>query len=239
MLTKVPFLKNLLGSLLITLLPSQFVWAQTDPQLQNHEELRDRAMQFLTTLPGVTHDTKINVNLPDPQLSLTTCNALEFFLPAGSHPRGNIRLGARCTAPQSWSLYLGASVLQPAVHYITLRAMEKGQTVNPIDVIATPIYEQHPPTGLVSDPQELAGRTLIRPLRAGVSLRSNDLHTEPTLTRGQSVKIMATGKGFDITYQGTSLANAAVGEVVQVRTPSNHIVSGIARAGGIVEVSGH
>ena len=239
MVTKVPFLKNLLGILLFALLPRQFVWAQTDPQLQSHEELRGRAMQFLTTLPGITHDTKIKVNLPDPQLSLTTCDALEFFLPTGSNQRGNIRLGVRCTSPQPWSLYLGASILQPAMHYITLRAMEKGQTVNPNDVIATPVYENHPPISLISDPQELAGRTLIRPLRAGVSLRNNDLRTEPTLTRGQTVKIIATGKGFDITYEGKSLANAVAGETVQVRTQSNHIISGIARAGGIVEISGN
>ncbi len=239
MVTKIPFLKNLLGVLLTILLTSQFVWAQTDPQLLSHEELRGRAMQFLTTLPGVTHESKIKVNLPDPKLSLVNCDSLEFFLPAGSSQHGNMRLGVSCKAPQAWSLYLVASILQPAMHYITLRAMEKGQSVNPNDVMATPVYEHHPPNGLINDLQELAGRTLIRPLPAGVSLRSNDLHTEPTLTRGQTVKIIATGKGFGITYQGKSLANAMAGETVQVRTQSNHIISGIARTGGIVEVSGN
>jgi len=239
MVTKIPFFKNLLSALLTILLSSQLAWAQTDPQLLSHEELRGRAMQFLTTLPGVTHDTKIKVNLPDPQLTLTTCESLEFYLPTGSNQRGNIRLGARCTLPQAWSIYLGASVLQPAMHYITLRAMQKGQTVTPNDLIATPVYEHHPPAGLVSDLQELGGRTLIRPLRAGVSLRNNDLRTEPILTRGQTVKIIATGKGFGITYEGKSLANAVAGESVQVRTQSNHIISGIARTGGIVEVPGN
>lgn len=239
MIITVRFLKNLLGILLIALLPSQFTWAQTDTQLQSHEELRGRAIQFLTSLPGITHDSKIKVNLPDPRLSLVNCESLEFFLPSSSSQRGNIRLGARCTAPQSWSLYLIASILQPVTHYITLRAMEKGRTVTANDVIASPVYEQHPPKGLINDLQELAGRTLIRPLPAGASLRSNDLHTEPTLTRGQTVKIIATGKGFGITYEGKSLASAMAGETVQVRTQSNHIISGIARTGGIVEISGH
>ncbi|WP_262966169.1 flagellar basal body P-ring formation chaperone FlgA [Methylobacter psychrophilus] len=239
MIITVRFLKNLLGILLIALLPSQFSWAQTDTQLQSHEELRGRAIQFLSSLPGITHESKIKVNLPDPHLSLVNCESLEFFLPAGSGQRGNMRLGARCTAPQSWSLYLIASILQPVTHYITLRAMEKGQTVTANDVMASPVYEHHPPKNLINDLQELAGRTLIRPLPAGASLRSNDLHTEPTLTRGQTVKIIATGKGFGITYEGKSLANAMAGETVQVRTQSNHIISGIARTGGIVEISGH
>jgi flagella basal body P-ring formation protein FlgA len=239
MVTKARFLKTLLCLPLIVLLPTQFVWAQTDTQMQSHEELRGRAIQFLTTLPGVTHDTKIKVNLPDPQLSLAACDSLEFFLPTGSSQRGDIRLGARCTTPQAWSLYLGASILQPVTHYITLRAMEKGQPVNPNDLIATPVYEHHPPAGLISDLQQLTDRTLIRALPAGASLRSNDLRTEPTLIRGQTVKIIATGKGFGITYEGKSLANAMAGETVQVRTPSKQIISGIARAGGIVEVSGN
>ncbi|UOA08764.1 flagellar basal body P-ring formation chaperone FlgA [Methylobacter sp. S3L5C] len=239
MVTKILFFKNTLGVLLTVLLSIQLAWAQADPQLQNHEELRGRAIQFLTTLPGVTHESKIKVTLPDSQLSLVNCESLEFFLPTGSSQHGNMRLGARCTAPQAWSLYLIASILQPVTHFITLRAMEKGQAVNLNDVTANSVYEQHPPNGLINDPQELAGRTLIRPLPAGASLRSNDLHTEPTLTRGQTVKIIATGKGFGITYEGKSLANAMAGEAVQVRTQSNHIISGIARTGGIVEIVGN
>ncbi|MEY3288956.1 MAG: flagellar basal body P-ring formation protein FlgA [Pseudomonadota bacterium] len=239
MVTTIRFFKNLLGILLIAMLSNHYACAQTDTQLQSHEELRGRAIQFLSTLPGVTHESKIKVNLPDPQLSLVSCESLEFFLPTGSNQRGNMRLGARCTAPQVWSLYLGASILQPVTHYITLRAMDKGQTVNPNDLMATSVYEHNPPTGLINDIQQLAGRTLVRPLPAGASLRNNDLRIEPTLIRGQTVKIIATGKGFGITYEGKSLANAAAGETVQVRTQSNHIINGIARTGGIVEVSGN
>jgi flagella basal body P-ring formation protein FlgA len=66
-----------------------------------------------------------------------------------------------------------------------------------------------------------------------------DLHPEPSLTRGQTVKIIGIGSGFQITRTGQLLANANPGQKTQVRTASKQIITGIARSGGIVEVSLH
>jgi flagella basal body P-ring formation protein FlgA len=55
--------------------------------------------------------------------------------------------------------------------------------------------------------------------------------------QGQTVKTVSRGAGFSVSSEGRALHNAQEGQIVQVRTPSGQTVSGIARSGGIVEMS--
>ena len=55
--------------------------------------------------------------------------------------------------------------------------------------------------------------------------------------QGQNVKTISSGAGFSVSSDGKALNNAAEGQVVQVRTNTGQTVSGIARPGGIVEIS--
>lgn len=224
------------GGLFLT----QLAWAEPEIAQQNHQDMRNSAIQFLRTLPGVTGAAQISVNLPDPSLKLADCPTMEFFLPSSNYPHNpNLRLGVRCTNPQAWSLYLSATVLESKTTFVTRTAMEKGQIIKPDDLIASQSYDQHLPADLISDSQQVAGSTLIRPLPAGSLVRNHDLHTEATVIRGQTVKTIVSVDGFQITYEGQALSNATAGQSVLVRTPSKLVINGIARPGGIVELFGN
>jgi flagella basal body P-ring formation protein FlgA len=68
-------------------------------------------------------------------------------------------------------------------------------------------------------------------------LRSDQLIAPWVVQQGQSVKMQSSGPGFSVSSEGKALNNAAAGQLVQVRTNSGQTVSGIARPGGIVEVT--
>jgi flagella basal body P-ring formation protein FlgA len=51
------------------------------------------------------------------------------------------------------------------------------------------------------------------------------------------VRLVSNGSNFSVSSEAKSLGNAVEGQVVQVRTGSGGVVSGTARAGGVVEVS--
>jgi flagella basal body P-ring formation protein FlgA len=214
---KITFIKNTLFIVAIGLILNQFVWAESQISQQSHEEIRNSAIQFLSTLPGVTSTTKISVNLPDPQLKLSACARLEFFFPSSSYPYNqNIRLGVRCTNPQAWSLYLAASILESDTTFLTQTAIKKRPAIKSEDLIS-PHPQQSVPSALPA---------------------LHNLNTEVTLTRGQTVKTIASADGFQITYEAEAMSNAKVGQSILVRTPSKQIINGIVRPGGIVELFG-
>ena len=72
---------------------------------------------------------------------------------------------------------------------------------------------------------------------AGSVLRQEMLKLAPVVQQGQSVLLTSNGSGFSITAEGKALNNANEGQVVQVKAESGTVVSGIARAGGKVEVA--
>ncbi len=58
----------------------------------------------------------------------------------------------------------------------------------------------------------------------------------PVIQAGQTVRVVSRGQGFQVSAPGSALASAAEGRTVLVRTASGQTVSGIARAGAVVEV---
>jgi len=51
------------------------------------------------------------------------------------------------------------------------------------------------------------------------------------------VKVVGSGTGFTVSNEGRALNAAAEGEPVRVRLGNGHVVSGTARAGGVVELA--
>jgi flagella basal body P-ring formation protein FlgA len=222
--------------LLAYLFFSPNAWPQTTPQ-QDLQQLREQAIQYLKQLPGISADSQIKVSPVDPQLKLSNCTAIEFFLPNSSHQRGNLRVGARCSEPQAWSIYLGASILESKTYFVTRKALAKDHSIQTSDLVANHVFDAQNSSGFITDPEQITGRILTHPLAAGVAVRQQDLRSEPTLQRGQTVRIVAKGAGFTISNQGQLLANATAGQSTRVLTASKQIITGIARTGGIVEVA--
>jgi flagella basal body P-ring formation protein FlgA len=48
---------------------------------------------------------------------------------------------------------------------------------------------------------------------------------------------MSSGNGFSVSSEGRAMSTAGDGQVVQVRTAGGQQISGIAKAGGMVEVA--
>jgi flagella basal body P-ring formation protein FlgA len=87
----------------------------------------------------------------------------------------------------------------------------------------------------VTDPAQLVGKTLIRPVAAGQVIRTEHLRATPVVSAGDPVAIKVVGQGFVIQSEGQALAAAGDGQSVRVRTESGRILSGTLR-GRTVEV---
>jgi len=92
------------------------------------------------------------------------------------------------------------------------------------------------PTGVIFNPNEIIGQRLTRAVTAGKPLLQNQLRQQWRLHAGQQVDLVTTGDGFRIRGQGKALNNAAVNDMLKVRTANGQTLSGKVADDGQVEI---
>jgi flagella basal body P-ring formation protein FlgA len=212
--------------------------AQQANTRQNHELLRQTAEQFLhTEAAGLPGGATISVGPIDARLNLPSCPAPEGFLPAGSRAWGKTTVGVRCTVPSPWTVYVSATVRVRGDYIVAAAPLAQGQSIGPNDVAKVKGDLTTLPAGIITDPSQAIGRTLSIALPAGAPLRQDSLRNQQAIRQGQSVRLVSTGPGFQVSGEARALTNANEGQVTQARTSSGQLVSGVARMGGVVEVA--
>jgi flagella basal body P-ring formation protein FlgA len=168
---------------------------------------------------------------------LSRCDAYEPFQPAGSSPWGKTTVGVRCLGPASWTLYLQVQVNIQAQYLAAARPLAAGQVIGENDFVVMNGNLGTLPATVLTNAEQALGKTIKIGITFGQPLRSDQLIASWAIQQGQMVKTVSRGSGFSVSSEGKALSNALEGQVVQVRTPSGQTVSGIARAGGIVEIT--
>lgn len=186
---------------------------------------------------GLPGRVTIEVREIDPQNNLTSCPVLEPSLASGSRAWGKTTVAVRCRAEGGWSLYVSAKVSVVGEYLVTAKALVPGQTMTVNDFVRQSGDLADLPPGTVTDPAQALGKTLTMGIAAGRPLRSDMLRQPYAVQQGQGVRVVSSGSGFRVSTQGLALNNATAGQIAQVRTGSGQTLSGIARAGGIIDMS--
>ena len=196
--------------------------------------LREELENFVQTqtqhLPGKVTYTISPLNDARP------CDAFEPFIPPGNRLWGKSTLGVRCLSPSPWTIYLHIRVSVNGDYLVSTRNLPAGTLLSSSDIAFRSGELPAFPAAILTDPSQAVGKILKNALTAGQFLRG-DLLTAPwAIQRGQMVRTVSSGAGFSVSSEGKALNNANEGQIVQIRTASGQIVSGIARAGGIAEI---
>lgn len=173
----------------------------------------------------------------DPRTQLSPCSAYDPFLPAGARLWGKSTIGVRCLGPSTWTVYIQVQINVSGNYLISARSMPAGYVIGAADIVVRSGDLSTLPASIITEQAQAIGKTVKNGFSAGQALRSDQLITPWAVQQGQSVKTVSSGPGFSVSSEGRALNNAAAGQLVQVRTASGQTVSGIARPGGIVEVS--
>lgn len=205
-------------------------------QRQKPEAVRSVAEQFLKTQSaGLPGEVSVKVGGVDPRLSLPACPAPEAFLQPGARPWGKTTVGVRCNAP-AWSLYLQAQVSVVADYVAAAVPLAQGQPVAQGQLVMVKADIAAMPNGIITDMAQAIGRTPTVSLPAGTALRVDALRSQQVIKQGQAVRLVSRGSNFSVSSEAKAINNASDGQVVQVRTRSGTVVSGLARDGGMVEI---
>lgn len=212
--------------------------AQTAPARQDHGVLRQTVSQFLTVQAGgLPGQITVTVGAIDPRLNLAACTAPQAFLPNGARAWGKTSVGVRCVAPSPWTVYIPAMVQVQGEYLAAAVPLAQGQTIGPNDIARVSGDLTALPPGIVTEQAQAVGHTLARSVAVGAPLRQDALRSQQAVAQGQVVRLVSSGPGFRVTADGRALANGSDGQVVQVKTQNGQVVSGVARAGGTVEVT--
>ena len=204
---------------------------------QDGAVVRKMVEQFLQTqTAGLPGKVTVTVGQVDPRMSLASCPDPQPFQQPGARAWGKITVGVRCTAP-IWTVYIQAQVNVIAEYVAAAVPLAQGQPIDASQLAMVKGDLAGLPSGIVTDMAQAVGRSPTVSLPAGTPLRSDNLKSQPVIMANQTVRVISNGAGFSVSAEGKALRNAAEGQVVQVRTPSGAILSGTARAGGIVEVA--
>jgi flagella basal body P-ring formation protein FlgA len=186
---------------------------------------------------GLPGQTSFTIDAIDSRLNLNACPAPEAFLPGGARLWGHSTVGLRCISDKPWTVFVQVQVHVIADYLVTARPLAPGQAIAASDLAQRSGDLTLLPAGILTDAAQAVGKTPSSSLGAGQALRSDLLRSPTVVQSGQSVILQTKGPGFVVRAEGKALAQAAEGQVIQVRSGSGSTVSGIAHAGGVVEVT--
>lgn len=213
-------------------------WAQSEAPFQDTNSVRRIAEEFLLQqAAGHPGQVSVSIGKIDNRLKLPNCASLSPFLLQGNKPWGKINLGIRCTAPSPWTIYVSAQVQVTADYYVTANPLSQGQLVSAADLRKISGDLSTLPVGVITNPSQAIGKAVLSSLASGSVLRMDAFKISPAVQQGQSIKVVGAGSGFQVTTEGLALNTAGEGQVAKAKTSSGQLVSGIARVGGIIEIS--
>ena len=227
---------KILTALLFLTAPLALAQQATAPR-QDLAALRVVVEQFLegqsASLPG---KASVEVRAIDPRTSLPACAAPQAFQQPGARTMGNTTVGVRCAAPTAWTVYIQAKVSVQGDYVAAAVPLAQGQPIEQSQLVLMKGDLAAMPNGVVTDMAQAIGRTSTVSLPSGAPLRLDGLRSKPVVQQGQLVRVVSSGDGFKVSAEARAIGNAGEGQVVQVRTPAGAIISGVAKAGGLVEV---
>jgi flagella basal body P-ring formation protein FlgA len=234
-------MKRFLALLLACAAPLAYAQQAVHPvnaQRQNLPALRTVVEQYLQTqTAGLPGQVTIKVGQVDPRTSLASCPAPEAFQQPGARAWGKTTVGVRCTAPSPWTVYIQATVNVVADYVAAAVPLAQGQPVDAGQLVMMKGDIAAMPNGIITDMAQAIGRTPTASLPAGTPLRMDTLKSKPVVQQGQTVRLLSKGTNFSVSAEARAINNAGEGQVAQARTQSGTVVSGTARAGGIIVVA--
>jgi flagella basal body P-ring formation protein FlgA len=198
-------------------------------------QLQAHLLQAAQAHPGLPAGARIEVELGriDPRLRLAPCERIEPQWPPA--PWGALRVGLRCVqGPARWQVQLSAQVRVWVPGWVGAAGLAPGTALSAAHLRAAEVDFA---AGAVGDATLIEGRVLARALAAGAPIRLEDLRPRQWFAAGETVEVVAVGRGFRVRGHGQALAPGLDGQRVRVRTDSGRVLTGVAVAPAQVEVS--
>lgn len=184
--------------------------------------------------PGNT--VKAQANPVDDSLGLADCTgAMSASLPPNMQPRPRMSVQVRCMANAGWTVRVPVSLEIFRQVLITNRPLLRGDGLQMGDVHGESRDITRLGYGYIENMQQVAGRTLARPLAAGSVLTPSALGGRDMVRAGDHVQVVAQLDGIEVRAEGVALGSGDNGARLRVRNEvSGRVVDAMVNAPGVV-----
>ena len=216
------------------------VQAATFHELQ---DIRESSESFIRGQLGIgadnTADIIVSAGQMDPRLRLSKCSkTLDHHLPQGRKMQGRIAVGVACSdGKNKWSIFVPVTITQYAEIVVTSQPVSRGTPLGKDDIQLERRALNNLHNGYLKSLKQARGNLLKTSLPGGAVVTPNQIKRQYAVKRGQTVNILAKSGSIAVRSKGKALANARIGEQIQVKNLStDKIVEGTVSYKGSVEI---
>jgi len=208
--------------------------------VEDGQRIREAAEQAVrSATSSATSDLVVAADTTDPRLRLARCAAAPHAqIVGGGQVREHTTVAVRCEAGTPWLVYVSVAVATDLPVLVARRALPRDTVPAPADF--STVVRRVPGTSalFITDPAQLAGKRLVRPLGVGESLSADALLTMPVVRRGQQVMLLAHAGGMDVRVTVVALMDGRPEERIRVQNPASlRIVEATVRSSELVEIN--
>ncbi|MBS0386875.1 MAG: flagellar basal body P-ring formation protein FlgA [Proteobacteria bacterium] len=176
---------------------------------------------------------------PDPRLQLAACAApLRTGIAGDGQLREHTTVAVRCESSTPWTLYIGVTLSTAAPVLVAQHALARDAVPTAADFTTVVRHLPGLSSRYVSDPAQLAGQRLRRPVAMGEALDVDALSTAVVVHRGQQLTLLAHTAGMDVRVTVIALMDGRPDERIRVQNPaSQRVVEATVRSAQYAEVT--
>jgi flagella basal body P-ring formation protein FlgA len=209
----------------------------TSAQAALAPDLDKEITRFIQKSPSI-NGLRIQVEQVDPNIVVPACvgGAIEISTQPGARVWGRTTLQLRC-AKAGWMVNIPFNIRVFGDYVVASRYLPYGQKIESGDIRVIEGELNLLPDDVLRTPKGAYDRVLSRPLQMGAPIGLNDLRESSVIKVGDPVRLVLSGKDFEVSGEGIAQTSGMIGDMVRVRLADGQVLQGKVLRPSVIRVT--
>jgi flagella basal body P-ring formation protein FlgA len=209
----------------------------TSAQAALAPDLDKEITRFIQKSPSV-NGLRVQAEQLDPNIVVPACvgGVIEISAQPGARVWGRTILQLRC-ARAGWMVNIPLNIRVFGDYVVASRYLPFGQKIEPGDIRIIEGELNLLPDDVLRTPKGAYDRILSRPLQMGSPIGLNDLRESSVIKVGDPVRLVLSGKDFEVSGEGIAQTSGMIGDMVRVRLADGQVLQGKVLRPSVVRVT--
>ena len=209
----------------------------TSAQAALAPDLDKEITRFIQKSPSV-NGLRVQAEQLDPNIVVPACvgGVIEISAQPGARVWGRTILQLRC-ARAGWMVNIPLNIRVFGDYVVASRYLPFGQKIESGDIRIIEGELNLLPDDVLRTPKGAYDRILSRPLQMGSPIGLNDLREASVVKVGDPVRLVLTGKDFEVSGEGIAQTSGMLGDMVRVRLADGQVLQGKVLRPSVVRVT--